>query len=108
MDSICLSMEKFFTQLEQISSDDNMIKSSTCCDDIKNHRLYQGTTLCSECHNTITNIIEGPEWRFYGSNDTKSSDPTRCGMPVNGLLPESSVGTSISYRRSNYNMNKYD
>jgi transcription initiation factor TFIIIB Brf1 subunit/transcription initiation factor TFIIB len=51
--------------------------------------------------------MEGAEWRFYGSQDTKSSDPTRCGMPVNQLLPESSVGTSISYRgKRSHTMNK--
>ena len=54
----------------------------------------------------VTNIIEGAEWRFYGASDSKSSDPTRCGMPVNQLLPESSVGTSISYRGGNKNMYK--
>jgi len=100
-------MDKFFTSLEEFThTDPAKDTTKNCCDDMKNHRVYQGVTLCSECHNTVTNIIDGPEWRFYGSNDTKSSDPTRCGMPVNGLLPESSVGTSISYRRSNYNMNK--
>ena len=41
-------------------------------------------------------IMDVPEWRYYGSSDSKSSDPTRCGMPVNCLLPESSVGTVIS------------
>jgi transcription initiation factor TFIIB len=41
-------------------------------------------------------IMNVPEWRYYGSSDSKSSDPTRCGMPVNCLLPESSVGTVIS------------
>jgi transcription initiation factor TFIIB len=45
---------------------------------------------------TTNHIMNVPEWRYYGSSDTKSSDPTRCGMPVNCLLPESSVGTIIS------------
>ena len=50
---------------------------------------------------------EGPEWRYYGADDTKSSDPTRCGMPINVLLPDSSVGSIILNQYSNdKNMNQ--
>lgn len=34
------------------------------------------------------------EWRFYG-DDLFSSNPTRCGMPINPLLQESSIGCKI-------------
>lgn len=34
------------------------------------------------------------EWRFYGE-DSLSVNPTRCGMPINPLLPESSIGCKI-------------
>ena len=40
-------------------------------------------------------ILSTPEWRYYGANDTKSSDPTRCGMAVNPLLPQASLGSTI-------------
>ncbi len=30
--------------------------------------------------------MDGPEWRFYGVQDSKRTNPTRCGMPVNVLL----------------------
>jgi transcription initiation factor TFIIB len=36
-----------------------------------------------------------PEWRFYGADDKKGSDPTRCGNPINPLLQESSFGCKI-------------
>ena len=36
-----------------------------------------------------------PEWRFYGAEDKNSSDPTRCGNPINPLLQESSFGCKI-------------
>jgi transcription initiation factor TFIIB len=36
------------------------------------------------------------EWRYYGCEDSKTNDPTRCGMPVNDLLPNSSLGSIIS------------
>ena len=38
------------------------------------------------------------EWRYYGDNDTKGSDPNRVGMPTNVLLPESSLGSIIDPR----------
>jgi transcription initiation factor TFIIB len=35
------------------------------------------------------------EWRYYGAEDNQSTDPTRCGMPINPLLQESSFGCRI-------------
>lgn len=47
------------------------------------------------------------EWRYYGANDNNSSDPTRCGMPINPLLSESSFGCKIQCNsRSSYEMRK--
>ena len=51
------------------------------------------------------NIDQGAEWRFYGANDTKGSDPTRCGMPINPLLKDSSYGCKIDCsKNSSYEM----
>ena len=47
------------------------------------------------------------EWRYYGSSDNKTSDPTRCGMPINPLLRESSFGCKVVLsRNSSYEMRK--
>ena len=63
--------------------------------------LIEGSSGCFECTNCGVlsgQIIDsGAEWRFYGSEDNKSSDPTRCGMPANELLPESSLGSVVGY-----------
>tara|TARA_B100001094_G_C18161403_1_gene789573 strand:+ start:837 stop:1796 length:960 start_codon:yes stop_codon:yes gene_type:complete len=59
-----------------------------------------------ETSETVNKILDNPEWRYYGFNDTKSSDPTRCGLAVNPLLPESSVGTTIKPGYYNKTMNK--
>ena len=67
-----------------------------CCELEENMAIENGIVTCKVCMNTIHNISDNPEWRHYGGTSTKS-DPTRCGMPVNNLLPESSVGSSISY-----------
>ena len=56
------------------------------------------------CHNCgkfqEVRINQEQEWRFYGDSDSKSTDPTRVGMPMNQLLPESSLGTVISNKGS--------
>ena len=41
------------------------------------------------------NLDQSPEWRFYGAEDNHSSDPTRCGMPINPLLRESSYSCKV-------------
>ena len=68
----------------------------------------QGTIICTNCGNVKEIVIEsGAEWRYYGSEDSKNSDPTRCGMPTNQLLPESSYGSTISYKNNeSYEMRK--
>ena len=67
------------------------------CDKITDFKIEDGYKWCSECgENNGIFIDTTPEWRYYGSEDSKSSDPTRCGMPVNNLLCNMSCGTMIS------------
>ena len=53
------------------------------------------------CTNTKCGIIykdivdQSAEWRYYGADDNQNSDPTRCGMPINPLLEESSFGCKV-------------
>jgi len=88
------TFETYFNQLDTLNEDKT--KKSKCCDNQDNYMIDEGIITCKKCNKTISNILDSPEWRYYGSEDTKSSDPTRCGMPVNVLLPESSVGTVVS------------
>ena len=47
------------------------------------------------------------EWRYYGAEDSKTSNPTRCGIPVDPLLKVSSYGCKvICSSRSTYEMRK--
>lgn len=47
------------------------------------------------------------EWRYYGADDNNNNDPTRCGMPVNPLLKESSYGCKVVCNgASSYEMRK--
>lgn len=65
------------------------------------------------CTNNRCGIIykdildQSPEWRYYGADDNQSSDPTRCGMPINPLLEESSYGCKVlCIGKSSYEMRK--
>ena len=64
--------------------------------------------ICKNCGNINYEIIDtNPEWRYYGNDDSKFSDPTRVGLPTNDLLPESSLGSTISFRYGeSYEMKK--
>jgi transcription initiation factor TFIIB len=78
-----------------------------------NSNLYIGEDKYLTCSNNKCGIIYkdsmdlGAEWRYYGAADNQMSDPTRCGMPINPLLQESSYGCKVLCNsRSNYQMRK--
>ena len=53
------------------------------------------------------NLDQTAEWRFYGADDNSHSDPTRCGMPINPLLQESSYSCKVLCPgKSSYEMHK--
>ena len=84
-------------------------KKKSCCDDPKNIVVSKDLNyICKLCESNISSISDKPEWRYYGSDDSKSSDPTRCGPPINSYLPKSSIGSSVSNmsNRCDNNTNK--
>ena len=70
----------------------------------------QGFQVCSSkiCGIIYKDTIDHTaEWRYYGADDNNSQDPTRCGMPINPLLEESSYGCKVLCpSRSSYEMRK--
>ena len=80
--------------------------------------LCEAPVRCSEdkflvCTNSKCGIIykevldHTAEWRYYGAGDSKSTDPTRCGIPIDPLLKVSSYGCKVMCgRRSTYEMRK--
>ena len=65
--------------------------------DCSNVELHDNIYICKDCNTIHDKFIDyQSEWRYYGSEDSKKSDPTRCGMPVNNLLPQLSLGSIIS------------
>ena len=102
---MAMSFEDLYDTLDTINKPEK-IEEKTCCDDPLNYMCDNSSITCKQCMNLITNIICSPEWRYYGSEDTKGGNPVRCGMPLNVLLPKSSIGTSINSRGGNYSMNR--
>ena len=83
-----------------------------CCD-LCNSSLAISDEGYLACRNDKCGIIykdsvdQGAEWRFYGADNTQSDDPTRCGMPINPLLKESSFGCKVVCKNaSSYEMRK--
>ena len=76
------------------------IDNKEICSECKSEDSFvynDGAYFCFECGVfQEVRIQQDQEWRYYGDSDSKSSDPTRVGMPTNNLLPESSLGTMIS------------
>ena len=100
-----MNFENLFAELEKIT--DTKSNELVCCNIIENHKNTNAVIECSKCSKIISNILSTPEWRYYGADDTKSGDPTRCGMPMNVLLPDSSVGSIILNQYSkDKNMNQ--
>ena len=83
-------------------------KCSIC--DSKLYLGEEGFNLCSnpKCGIMYTDSLDmGAEWRYYGADDNQARDPTRCGMPINPNLPESSYGCKVLCQSgSSYEMRK--
>ncbi len=56
------------------------------------------TCMNNKCGIIYKDLVDhSAEWRYYGADDNQNGDPTRCGMPINPLLQESSYGCKILY-----------
>jgi transcription initiation factor TFIIB len=98
---------KFLKALKDDTSISELCETENTCIYCKsnNIQLIDGLHLCCDCNSVADRFIDmQAEWRYYGADDNKSVDPTRCGMPTNDLLPDSSLGSIIS----NQNNESYD
>ena len=65
------------------------------CTSSMNVCMDGGELICQGCGTILDIPIEwAAEYRWF-SADSGSSDPSRCGFPMNHLMPESSLGTMI-------------
>ncbi len=66
-----------------------------------------GYNVCQNCGLYNDCVIDSTqEWRYYGADDNKSADPSRCDLPVNDLLPHTCVGSIIGYGTKETNTTK--
>ena len=101
--------KKNLQNIECIYDNINIRENCDAC----NSKLVTSDEGYLECTNNKCKIFYkdildcGAEWRYYGADDNQNSDPTRCGMPINHLLPYSSYGCKIvCTSSSNYTMRK--
>lgn len=90
-----------FKELDTINKIEKEIK---CCDIESNYiNTEDDIIVCKICNNFVSNIIDAPEKSY-----TDSKKVPRHGMPVNQLLPKSSVGTTITNQYSSNTMNRIE
>ena len=109
-----MDIKKILNDFNGIKEDDKIEEKEENILECKNCNtntlvFYDGGTFCNIC-GELQNVQynQDQEYRYYGENDSKSSDPTRVGMPINNLLPKSSMGTSIAVNvgRDKYTINR--
>lgn len=103
--------KKDHTELECLYRDASVCEKNYC--DLCNEKLSYSHTGFLVCSNKNCGIIykdvlqQGAEWRYYGADDNNVANPTRCGMPINPLLKESSYGCKVICRgNTTYEMKK--
>ena len=102
-----ISLDK--STLECIYRQDGQRETCDCCESIL-MITDEGFLACKNpsCGVLYKDILDqSAEWRYYGADDNSSNDPTRCGLPINPLLKESSYGCKvICANKSSYEMKK--
>ena len=102
--------ENIWKQLEDLKTDDEDIgDDNPVCINPKckstEFRFEENEYTCAKCFMIQNKVFDSnAEWRYYGNDDNKSSNPTRCGMPVNQFMPKSSIGSVIGMENT---ANKY-
>lgn len=83
-----------------------------CCEYCEYNLAFsdEGFLTCTnpKCGIIYKDVVDfSAEYRYYGANDNNNSDPTRCGLPINPLLSESSYGCKVLSNNSmSYEMRK--
>jgi len=71
-------------------------QSCDICDDNSAVETIGTEVICTRCGTVVDVPLElGAEYRWFSSDSGNGQDPSRCGFPVNHLMPESSLGTMI-------------
>ena len=80
-----------FTSTTSASTD-----TCTVCDDDSAVETVGTEVICTRCGTILDIPLEtGAEYRWFSADSGTGADPSRCGFPINHLMPESSLGTMI-------------
>ena len=109
------SFEEMWTELSNLQKDTNIsfddIIENKCCNDLCDNNVFEKEDLelvCKKCGTVQSKSVDqGAEWRYYGFDDNKNSNPIRCGMPENHFTPKSSLGTVIGNENSSKHYHQY-
>jgi len=104
-----IDLENCWNILDDFKNDDNIRAIEGICPCGSSNILVEDTMqICSDCCAVLGRVIDNTaEWRYYGSEDNRDGDPSRCGLPVNSLLPKSSLGSMIGgTRRDNIDIKR--
>ena len=76
-----------------------MSVAEMCSHDPRGIITEEGQYVCTSCGTIMDQAIdEGAEWRYYGSED-RNEDPSRVGLTISQLLPDSSYGSMAMNRK---------
>jgi len=76
--------------------DSPSVQSCPTCDDESAVETIGSEVICVRCGTIVDIPLEqGAEYRWFSADSGSGPDPSRCGFPVNHLMPESSLGTMI-------------
>ena len=89
---------------DDVKNDDELSEFS-CSECNSFNLIYEdGGLSCCDCGiKQPKKLSHEAEYRFYGTNDNRSCNPERVGMPTNSMLPETSMGSLIQHRHFDNN-----
>jgi transcription initiation factor TFIIIB Brf1 subunit/transcription initiation factor TFIIB len=94
--------DDLFAELESAAT-----QTCSVCEDDAAIETDGSDLICMRCGSIIDTPLErGAEYRWFSSESGGGPDPSRCGFPVNHLMPESSLGTMILARGGSAAMNR--
>jgi transcription initiation factor TFIIIB Brf1 subunit/transcription initiation factor TFIIB len=95
-------LNDFKKELDDIEASTSASDDGTVCQCGSTDMIIEDTMqICKQCCAVVGCVIDNTaEWRYYGAEDNRDSDPSRCGLPTNSLLPKSSLGSMIGGCRS--------
>lgn len=89
-------LDDFKNEIHNIENSKSDTETLTCSCGSTDVITEDTMQICKTCCAVLGRVIDnGAEWRYYGAEDSRDSDPSRCGLPTNSLLPKSSLGSMI-------------